>query len=433
MAQAVKREKRSLRGLWARCIRRLPLRQAFVVYVLLYLLLAFGLIVAGMNLLEGWRGRLVQETAGQLIEEEAAPGVSYEVYYYIALVDAGVSIELADGSFLHRYVAVHGHLYSYLGLMEIALVVLVPAVCLWLAAHRFYRRKLREPLNVLHQAAERIGRSDLDFAISYDSPDELGRLCADFERMRSGVLMHETELWRSLEDRRRQTAALSHDLRTPLTVLKGQAELLESALPPGRAAETVRIMRAHILRMERYVAGLNELRRLESIDVHRETLRLPELAAFLASGAELLCHSAGLAFAIEAPDAEVSADTQLIQRIFDNLLSNATRYARARVLAELTLCEGRLLLTLRDDGPGLSEAALTAAAEPFWSESKTGPDAHLGLGLNIARTLCERLGGRLLLGNGKDGGAMVTADLGEALPTPLLPSRISCENLRKGI
>ena len=128
----------------------------------------------------------------------------------------------------------------------------------------------------------------------------------------------------------------------------------------------------------------------------------------------MLAAGQGKAFALEAeePLGLVMADTQLVERVFDNLTANALRYASARVEAKLAVREGRLILTVRDDGRGFSENALLHADEPFFSEEKTGAQGHLGLGLNVARVLCERCGGALTLCNVPEGGACVTADFG---------------------
>lgn len=392
-----------------------------MVYVVYFLLMAFSLIVLCMNVLEFFRDDILANAVSVAVTQYVGKhGDINRLYEHVGLTDAALTIEAADGDYFYVTVIKPGGMYGWLGIAEIVVMVAIPCLCLWMAARKFYIRKLREPIGILTEAAGRIGRSDLELPIQYDSPDELGRLCADFERMRISVLTHETNLWHTLEERRRQTAALSHDLRTPLTVLEGQIELLEASadrLPLEKLVETLRMMRGHIRRMERYVAGLNELRSLEETEVRRERTTLAHLATAMEATAALLCRDAGVAFSMAAEDAEVFADGQLVQRVFDNLLANAVRYAANAVDADLVVRDGRLLLTVRDDGPGFSPAALANADKPFWSEAKTGSNAHAGLGLNIALTLCERCGGRLLLGNQASGGAAATADLGDAIPS----------------
>ena len=417
MGKAMRRTPRpGLREGWARFIMRLPLRRAFVVYVLLYMLLAIALVLGTCLAAGKIRDRILLDA---MIDMQIT---DMEDVVRINRATINASVELRDGKIVsHRVILSQGQepLYAYCGYAQMLSIVVWPLLCLWLAARRFYRRKLREPLALLQHAAARIGQNDLDFSLHYDTEDELGRLCADFEQMRAGVLAHEREMWRTLETHRRQTAALAHDLRTPLTVLKGQMELLDAsaeAVTPERLHRAMHTMRSHILRMERYVAGLGEMRRTQEEGVHMRPVPLEDLARTLEETGLFLCREKALAFSMETVQAPVTvpADTQLIQRVFDNLLSNALRYAGSRIQASLLLHSRRLTLTVRDDGPGFSPEALARASEPFFSESKTGADGHLGLGLHIAQVLCERCGGSLMLSNARTGGAVIVADFGFA-------------------
>ena len=401
-------------GRWSRWIARLPLRRALFVYVLLFTLLALGMILGTGLLCQSAKDDLIAQSWVRIASDDGR----VVLRTYKAFMNA--SALTLEGEELRYELVMSSDMdarYELLSMVEGFSLFVWPLLCMALAARAFYRRKLREPLGVLREAAQRIGENDLDFSIRYDAPDEMGRLCADFERMRAQVLEHERSLWRAMEERRKQTAALSHDLRTPLTVLKGEAELLEdglSVMPQERARRTVSTMRGHILRMERYVEGLGEIRRLEDVQVRREQVALGALGARLQETGALLAAGQGKAFALEAeePISLVMADTQLVERVFDNLAANALRYACARVEATIAVREERLVLTVRDDGQGFSENALRHADEPFFSEEKTGAQGHLGLGLNIARVLCERCGGALALGNAPEGGACVTADFG---------------------
>ena len=73
-----------------------------------------------------------------------------------------------------------------------------------------------------------ISNNNLDFSIKYDSKDELGELCSSFETMRFTLANNFSEMWRQMEERKQLNAAFAHDLRTPLTVLKGYNEILQS-------------------------------------------------------------------------------------------------------------------------------------------------------------------------------------------------------------
>ncbi|MDO5377539.1 MAG: HAMP domain-containing sensor histidine kinase [Clostridia bacterium] len=400
-------------GRVGRLLSRLPLRRALVAYVTAYLLLALLLIACTVSLCERVREYAVYNATAEVIGEDGRV-----VRISCALINAAVVAEV-NGNAEYRLVlrTEDEPLYTLCGVAEMLCIVVWPLVCLSLAARGFYRRKLRVPLGVLRDAAQRIGRNDLDFTIDYDAPDELGRLCGEFEQMRRGVLAHERGLWRAMEERQRQTDALTHDLRTPLTVLKGQTEMLEAAAGTDRTKDMLRTMHGHILRMERYVAGLSEMRRLEDAAAQREAVSAAELLTSLRETGEALAREWGKAFELEDAGLPQTlfADAQIVQRVFDNLTGNAVRYARRHVAASLRVAEGNLVLTVRDDGPGFSQEALLHATSPFWSEEKTGKQGHLGLGLNIASLLCERCGGTLALFNEPEGGTRVRAGLGCAL------------------
>ena len=79
---------------------------------------------------------------------------------------------------------------------------------------------------LLTTSANRIAENDLDFSIVYDRNDEMGLLCKAFEKMRSALESNNREMWRQMNERQKLNAAFSHDLRTPLSVLKGYVEYL---------------------------------------------------------------------------------------------------------------------------------------------------------------------------------------------------------------
>lgn len=287
----------------------------------------------------------------------------------------------------------------------------------------FYRWKIKKPLNVLTVASEKIGANDLDFQVPQPSGDELGRLCASFEKMRGSLEENNKALWKAVEERRRLNAAFSHDLRTPLTVLQGYSDYLLEGLPSGavspeKAEETVATMKRSLTRLQRYVEGMNSIQKLEELTPGRQPVEYPALCAQLRETAGILRGPDGFSFSAgNGGKGSLSLDPELVFQVFENLMSNAARYAREQV--EIAVCagDGELRLTVADDGPGFPPEALKRAAEPYYRADKskeTGPGEsasvqHFGLGLYICRLLCEKHGGELLLENRPMGGASVTA------------------------
>ena len=279
-----------------------------------------------------------------------------------------------------------------------------------LCAVWFYRRKLKTPLQILDDASARIAADQLDFTVAYDSRDEMGRLCASFEKMRSALMENQKAAWRQMEERSRLNAAFSHDMRTPLTVLKGHAGMLLSALPEDAVSreeilEEVSAMAHHIDRLENYVEAMTCLRRLEDREVRREPVDPGPFLDWLRDTAEILRGKKEVTWEIRGPS-PWWIDREVVAQVAENLLVNAFRHARTAVDVRLSAEGGTLCLVVSDDGRGFSHRALERAAEPFYREESGGA---MGMGLHICRLLCERHGGSLSLRNNGKGGGVACA------------------------
>jgi len=156
--------------------------------------------------------------------------------------------------------------------VEIGSIPIFFGGCIIVAALLFYRNKLKKPIELLNGASAKIAASDLDFNISYENKDEMGKLCSSFESMRAALEENNRAIWRSVEERKRLNAAFAHDLRTPLTVLRGSADLLQKYLPQGKISEeklisTVSAMSDNVMRLENYLQTMSEAQKLEDIAI----------------------------------------------------------------------------------------------------------------------------------------------------------------------
>lgn len=337
--------------------------------------------------------------------------------------------------------------------------VLAYGVLGWLTFRHFYRVHIAGPLAELAGAADRIAGQDLDFTIRGVRGRELGRLSEALEHMRASLLEAQRELWRTAESRRRLNAAFAHDLRTPITVLKGTVEMAQMRLRRGDAldGDALDALSAQVARLERYATSMGGLSKLEDRPVEREVLALDDLREELdrhvsgviaarggslklelpsmgeaaaapapetagASAPEAAAVPVPGAAAVPAPDAiggSASAadgrpaapplflDLPLVEEVLDNLLSNACVHASTRVAFDMMVDAGVLTVVVTDDGPGFTPEALRRGCDPFFSENKSAE--HFGLGLNVSSVLCGLHGGRIALANAESGGARVIA------------------------
>lgn len=348
-------------------------------------------------------------------------------------------------------------LVNALGVAQVLMFPLWFGACIWFASRRFFSQRVEPALTKLRVASDLIAGQDLDFTATYPRDDEMGALVRSFETMRASLAQSQRTLWRTAEERKHLNAAFAHDLRTPLTVLRGRLELLQARvqtgnIDPARLEGDCATLLAQVERLEGYVAAMAGISRLEDRPVEPADVPFPDLAREIQTAGSALCEKAGVAFALDAPactpapgasgpaaspapdpragDRPLHVDRAAVAEVAENLVANAARHAAARVQVSLHVDEApssatgsapqpqaqsparTLVLEVLDDGPGFSPEALRRGCEPFFCENKGS--GGFGLGLNIARMLCQKHGGSLDLANGiGDGrglpGARVTA------------------------
>lgn len=285
----------------------------------------------------------------------------------------------------------------------------------------FYRNKLKYPLLELTQASQNISQNNLLFHITYENKDEMGQLCREFERMRAQLVENNIRLWRSLDEERALRAAISHDIRSPLSVLKGYHEMLTDYLPGEaismeRAMEMLSECEKQLARMDRFVETMQKLNSLERRELYPEELSTGQLQAELFAEISILEKEAGKKIVLRnvAPDEPFQGDKDIILEVTENLLSNALRYARETVEITLDLKTDECRICVTDDGCGFSDLTAKAAkaCSPQNPQNTRDSLTHSGLGIYLSRLYCERHGGRLLTENMQQGGASVTAVFG---------------------
>ena len=206
-------------------------------------------------------------------------------------------------------------------------------------------------------------------------------------------------MWRQVEERKALNAAFAHDLRTPLTVLKGYNEMLQAS-ENLQTRQTAATMGKHISRMENYVSSMSNLRRMEDTQTEYKLIDLQPLVSSLYDSAKIVCkkNDKELILRNEIPDSQLSLDSAFVSQVCNNLISNAVRYARTAVTISFTLRDNGFLLSVADDGKGFDQSSLQKATSPYYTEESNHSE-HFGLGLYICKLLCEHHDGFLKIEN----------------------------------
>ena len=298
----------------------------------------------------------------------------------------------------------------------IGLPVIFITIGIGVAATIYYQKKLKIPIAQLQNGVEKIQEDNLDFHVEYNEDDELGELCCSMEKMRSELWQKQKALWESLEQRKLLNASVAHDIRTPITVLKGYLDYLEKMIPQDKLTEdmlldTVSSMQGAVNRLEQYVDCVRDVEKIENIEIEKQPENVRRLLDEMRSNVKQLETNKEILISsnIMTMD-EVRLDKSVFFRIFENLLQNALRYAKKQVHISILQNKNFLILTVEDDGNGFAGKDLEKAATVFYSSDKEGQ--HFGIGLSICRILCEKHGGLLSISNNKNkSGACVTAKL----------------------
>jgi signal transduction histidine kinase len=321
--------------------------------------------------------RGVVPRAGRKYAEAAQPSADGR---YIVLVSSSIEDALNSVSLVKKRLVVS------------ALIALVAALLLGYGGARIFARRIRR----LERAAERIASGKFDEPIEDSSPDELGELARAFDRMRERLA--------GLEHARREFIAnASHELRTPLFSLGGHLELLvDEDLDDATRQEFLGRMRVQVDRLTKLAGELLDLSRLDAgrLRVDRDPVDLAQVAALLVDEFEAVAQ--GSEHALE-PQVDGSAtglgDEQRILQIGRALVENALRHTptgtRVRVRAGRE--NGRALLVVEDDGPGIAPKDAVQVFERFYRGDGAARASGSGLGLAIARELAEAMQGEIAL------------------------------------
>jgi len=251
----------------------------------------------------------------------------------------------------------------------------------------FVAQSIARPMRRLAAAAEALGRGESVAPLPESGPDDIRQTAEAFNRMQE-------RLQRFVEDRTRMLAAISHDLRTPLTSLRLRAEFVSDPDVQEKMLKTISEIQTMT---EAALAFVRE----EATAEDTRTVDLPALVESLCDDLAELGHS--VAF-IDGPAINYRCRPDALRRAIRNLVENAVRYGeRARVRVSPT-AKG-IDIIVEDDGPGIPDEAMEQVFAPFYriEDSRNRETGGVGLGLSIARAIARHHGGDVVLRNGAKG------------------------------
>ncbi|MEL7525613.1 MAG: ATP-binding protein [Pseudomonadota bacterium] len=305
--------------------------------------------------------------------------------------DLSLSIQMTDGRWLNVATSYRPPPGAYIPLLvQLGITSVLTVLIIGFAVRRVTR-----PLKTLSASAERFGRGEELEPLDPSGPREVRALTSSFNDMQD-------RLTRFVKDRTRMLAAISHDLRTPITSLRIRAEFIDDDENREKMIET----------LDEMAAMTEATLRFARDEAHAEGAEETDLGAMLESLAgdqQDLGHDCSVT--LDHP-VMLSCRPVALKRALRNLIENGIRYG-GNVSIEAQKGDGEIVIRVTDTGPGIPEDRLKDVFEPFvrLEESRSEETGGIGLGLAISRSIIHAHGGTITLQNGQEDGLVAEVKL----------------------
>lgn len=271
-----------------------------------------------------------------------------------------------------------------------------------------FGKKLKKELYPLKLSTEKIMNQDLDFEVMKSNIKEFNEVLASISNMKIELKKSLQAQWYIEQEKKNQICALAHDIKTPITIIKGNAELLNESELCEDDKEFARYIINNADKIEKYVSTLIDISNSEMGTYKlNENLKTEEILDELKKEFCMLCSLKNIKIFrhINYKTKSFISNKELLMRAITNIISNAVDYSPERSEIEFVVSEneGMLKFTIRDSGKGFTDSGLKNATSQFYmeaSERKVGK--HYGIGLYIAEAVAKKHGGYVILKNRED-------------------------------
>lgn len=297
----------------------------------------------------------------------------------------------------------------FLSLLIILCVISIITITL------IWAKKISRELDPLLKASEEIGRQNLDFQIKSSNIQEFNSILKSLEEIKVGLSESLRRNWREEEKKRNQISALSHDIKTPVSIIKGNSELLGETNLTEEQQTYLGYIRKNTSRIDKYIETLmlvnksNQVNELNFLEIRTEKFveNIEKLAKEFTSSYKL-----NLLEDINYDNNFLIVDMKNLERAFLNILSNAEENSPKNSTIKLIICSkaDKLEISILDQGHGFTGEDLLYATDQFYQGDKSRHSKeNYGIGLFVAEQIINMHGGNLVLENRTDTiGAKVT-------------------------
>ncbi|MCI5936139.1 MAG: HAMP domain-containing histidine kinase [Lachnospiraceae bacterium] len=294
------------------------------------------------------------------------------------------------------------------------IIVVLSGITIILLPSVRFGKKMKRKMKPVMNAVESIKNQDLEYDVAYSGVKEIDDCLSSIDEMRNALKDSLERQWKTEQEKNRQMSALAHDIKTPLTVISGNAELLSEMEMTEEQEKYIDYIVSSALQIQNYVQTLIEVTksvdgyqyRFEKIstedllsDIRKQTLGLSEVYNLKINWEEQYASETG------------SIVYDQVVRAVMNIIKNAAEHTPKGQTINIYIKEqnGELTFTVEDTGCGFTKEELLHGTEQFFmGDTSRSGGVHYGIGLFSAKSIAEKHGGRILLKNSEEtGGAKV--------------------------
>ncbi len=293
-------------------------------------------------------------------------------------------------------------------------VIILEILLLLIVLSYLFGKYLGNKMDKLLTAVKKIEQQDLNFEVEKSHLYEIDLTLDALNHMKLALKKSLTEQWQADKLRQEQISALAHDLKTPLTIIRGNTELLYDTDLTIEQQECADYITDSYTQMQVYVKTLIDLSTASTgYQLNKEIFNLPDYLKQVKVSIDALCRTKEIHLRMSMSDIpmQLTADKVLLGRAIQNVVNNALDYSPQDGTLHIDVCgkDNFVEISVTDEGEGFSNEALRHAQEQFFMDDQSrNSKMHFGMGLYIAKSIMEQHSGELVLENSKStGGAKV--------------------------
>ena len=358
-----------------------------------------------------------ESNANEILKDENHTQIASDISVYQLDTDSYIIVLPDDVNKL-----VENYTMPYYIPLTIVLVLLVIVFLTNRTLTKHISHRIMTSINTLVDGVQELSDGNLNYRIQYTLGDEFDGVCADFNEMASRLSDMVNQ--RQLDERNRKEliAGISHDLRTPLTSIKGHIEGIKKGIAstPEMQEKYLDIIQSKTQDIEYIIKQLFLFSkmdigefpfRLETVDIGDE---LSKMVAGLTD--EYMNRGLAISLTENTHNELVSIDIVQFRNVVQNILDNSVKYGgKSDVCVEMQCHknEDSVMITINDNGPGVSDVVIDRMFDAFYREdlARTAPNSGSGLGLAISSKIIERLKGTIAAENLPNGGLSIIITL----------------------